>query len=182
MFFVRQGISVPLRLLGKRINFEEFGADVGGLSILEDARTAPFVVAIRDAIRDQIGGMTEVTEQGFLDAKKAASDAQKLQEQRAAQSSIGSPFNQDPRLAVGADPFGKAPAAPVEQINVSLPSGPTLAPTAEVDPSRVYLTSQSFPKPITNDEYKDLFGTKVNTVAPPITEAPKRGKASAIKG
>ena len=189
LFFVRQGITVPLRLLGKRINFEDFGADVGGLFILESEATAPYVAAVRDAIRNQIGAMTEVTEQGYLEAKKAAGDAQKTREQRAAQLSIGSPFNQDTRLAASADPFGNtAGAPPVARIDVSMPTAPVLAPISEVDPSRVYLTSQSYPKPVSNEEYKKIYGGQ--TPLPPLppaqaptpAPAPRRGKMSAIKG
>jgi hypothetical protein len=190
LFFVRQGITVPLRLLGKKITFEDFGADVGGLFIIEDANTAPYVTALREAIQNQIGGLTEVTEEGYLAAKKAASDARKMQEQRAAQSSIGNPFGQDPRLAASPDPFGnRTGAPPVERIDVSMPSSPTLAPVAEADPSRVYLVSQNYPKPATNEEYKQLYGGQSEAPAPAAeavasapTAPPKRGKASALKG
>lgn len=165
LFFVRQGISIPLRLLGKKIEFQDFGADVGGLTFIESPAVAQYVTAIRGAIQQQIGGMTEVDEAGFLAAKKAASDAQTNRELRAAQSSLGSPFNPNPRLAAGVDPMGNAPAE--RQVVVEMPAAPDLAPVAEVDPSRVYLTSQSYPKPITNNDYKKLY-------APPAAEPEKK--------
>jgi len=176
-------------LLGKKITFEDFGADVGGLFIVEDANTAPYVAALREAIRNQVGGLTEVTEQGYIDAKKAASGAQRMLEQRAAQSSIGNPFGQDPRLAASPDPFGnRAGAPPVEQIDVSMPSAPVLTPVAEADPGRVYLVSQNYPLPATNEDYKKLYGGQseapaavAEAEAQAPTAPPKRGKASALK-
>lgn len=123
MFFVKELISNPLILEGRKIPFEDLGDEMGGI-VTEDPVLA---ASLRHAQRTRIGGVYEVTEEQFADHKKKAIEHESLRNSRALANNIGGPL-QPLNKPVDAAVAGNIEQTPIQSETFRVPIPTTKVP------------------------------------------------------
>lgn len=119
-YFIKELISNPLLIEGRRVPFEDFGDDLGGITVSDAGLTE----ALRTAQRSGRGGVREVEEAEFTDTKKNAVDNELRRNSRSSANHVERlPFHR--RLPAVADASGERETMripiPVGQIPVGAP-------------------------------------------------------------